>query len=71
MDDDYLFGNEFVFMAAYDRERGEGFENLKKIHLHSDDDDEIDELMSMKSRFEPFGIVLSPAYYRKSKKTFS
>lgn len=63
MDDNFLFGSEFVYEVLYSGR--EGYPLLKTIYLHSSDDDVIEDLMQHEEEFKEMGIDLLVAPYRK------
>lgn len=63
MDDNYLFGSEFVYQVLYDGRKE--YPLLKTIYLHSSDDDVIDDLMQHQEEFNEIGIDLIIAPYRR------
>lgn len=63
MDDNFLFGSEFVYQVLYDGRKE--YPLLKTIYLHSSDDDVIDDLMLHQEEFNEMGINLIIAPYRR------
>ncbi len=63
MDDNFLFGSEFVYQVLYDGRKE--YPLLKTIYLHSSDDDVIDDLMQHQEEFNEIGIDLIIAPYRR------
>lgn len=63
MDDNFLFGSEFVYEVLYSGR--EGYPLLKTIYLYSSDDNVIEDLMQHEEEFKEMDISLVIAPYRR------